>query len=308
MQNDNLKNYIHLHFIVFVWGFTAILRELISLESVALVCWRMGIAATCVFIYAKFAKINLILDKNTILKLLLTGCVIAMHWFTFFEAISVSNISITLACLSTGAFFASLIEPILTKQKFNFTDILFGVFAIIGLCFIANSIQTDGNSFCNELFSGENNNFKGILIGLSSAFLSALFAVLNSGFVKKENAVAISFYELFGGFLCFTLILVFINKIDLSFFNIKTSDFLWVLILATVCTAYALIASVGVMKHLSAFTVMLTTNLEPVYGIVLALILFTQKEQMKPSFYVGTSIILVTVIVNGLLRLRKKSN
>lgn len=307
MQNDNLKNYLHLHVIVFIWGFTAILRELISLSSVALVWWRMGIASMFVMAYIFYKKENFKINKIIILKLLATGLVIALHWFTFFEAIRVSNISITLACLSTGAFFTSILEPIILKRKMVFTDLLFGFFAIIGLCFIAYSISNSSNNLFTDLFSGHNNNLKGILIGLTSAFLSALFAVLNSNFVKKTTAPVISFYELFGGFLFFTLLLIGTKQFNSQFFYIKLSDLAWILILATICTAYAFIASVGVMKHLSAFTVMLTTNLEPVYGIILALLIFTKQEQMKPTFYIGTLIILITVILNGLTRIKKKN-
>lgn len=304
MQKNNSQHYLHLHFIVFVWGFTAILGKLVSLEAISLVWWRMLIATFFIGIYMQFfvAK-NFISNKDKLL-LLLSGSVIALHWFTFFHAIKVSNISITLACLSTGAFFVSLIEPFVLKKKIKFHEIIFGLFALLGLYFVVESVEPNffQKSFSNNISS----TLLGVFLALISAFLSALFSVINSLFVKRLNPTSISYYELIGGVMFFSLISLFVYSNNWGKFIPKEDDWIWLVILSTICTAYAFIASVSVMKHISAFTVMLTINLEPIYGIVLAFILFNDEEKMSPMFYVGALIILITVILNGIVSVKFK--
>lgn len=291
MLNDNSKSYLHLHLIVFIWGFTAVLGRLISLEALPLVWFRMLFAVLFIFVYIRVKKIPIILPKRTILKFLVAGLVIALHWFTFFRAIKVSNVSITLACLSTGAFFTSLIEPIFFKKKVIWYEIFFGLIVVFGL---------------SILFHVEGKYREGIILALTSAFLSASFAVINSKFIKDNNATVISFYELSGGVLFFSIFLLFSNSFSANFFQLTTSDFVYLIILSSVCTAYAFIASTAVMKFLSPYTVMLTINLEPIYGIILAVLVFKDKEQMSYEFYIGALIILITVLLNGIIKSRTK--
>ena len=290
-EGKKLNSYLHLHLIVFIWGFTAILGALISLEALPLVWFRMLFASSFILVYVIIKKIPLKLPAKTILSFLFAGLIIALHWFTFFKAIKVSNISVTLACLATGAFFTSILEPIFYKRKVIFYEVLFGLIVIAGLYLI---------------FQVQGNYVDGIILGLTSAFLSALFSVINGKFAQKYEPAVISFYEIFGGVLCLTVYLLFTASFTACFFNLSTSDLLWLLVLSSVCTAYAFIASVGVMKYLSPYTVMLTINLEPIYGIILALLIFNDKEKMSPQFYVGALIILSTVILNGVLKNRKK--
>jgi len=288
MLNGKLKNYLHLHFLVFIAGFTAILGKLISIEPVALVWYRMLIAAILMFIYIKVAKIDISIDRKTAIKFSFAGIIIALHWITFFAAIEVSNISIALAMFSTGAFFASFIEPIIYKRKIMWYEILFGIIVIIGIAII---LQT------------EIKHITGILLGILSAFLSSLFAVLNGKFLEKNPATKISFYEFIAGiiFISFFL-LIFRDGFSLEYFQLSGKDFFYLLILASICTAYAFIASVYVMKLISPYTVVLTYNLEPIYGIILALIIFPETETMSSSFYYGALIILTTVLLNGILK------
>jgi len=291
MQNDNLKSYLHLHLIVFIWGFTAILGALISLDALPLVWFRMLFAVIFIFGYIKFKKINLNISKKDILRFLFAGLIIALHWFTFFKAIKESNVSITLACLSTGAFFASLIEPIFFGKKIVWYEVFFGLIVVVGLYII---------------FNVEINYFYGMTLALISAFLSALFAVINSKFVQKNDPVVISFFELSGGTLFFSILLAITSSFNTDFFKISTSDFIYLLILSSICTAYAFIVSTSVMKFLSPYTVMLTINLEPIYGIILAVIIFKEKEKMSYEFYIGAIIILLTVLLNAYIKSRKK--
>jgi len=292
MLSDNNKSYLHLHLIVFIWGFTAILGRLITLDALPLVWYRMLFAVGFIFIYIKYKRMPIKIPKRILLKFLVAGLVIALHWFTFFRAIKVSNVSITLACLSTGAFFTSLIEPIFFGKKIIWYEIFFGLIVVFGLSII---------------FNVEGRYVEGIVLALTSAFLSASFAVINSKFVKDYDPTVISYYELGGGVLFFSIFLLFTNSFNSEFFQLTTSDFVYLLILSSVCTAYAFIASTAVMKFLSPYTVMLTINLEPIYGIILAVLIFEDKEQMSPQFYVGAVIILLTVILNGILKSRLKA-
>jgi drug/metabolite transporter (DMT)-like permease len=293
MLSDNTKSYFKLHWIVFIWGFTAVLGRLITLDAMPLVWFRMLFAVVFIFIYNKFTKTSIRLPKKVILKFLVAGLVIALHWFTFFRAIKVSNVSITLACLSTGAFFASIIEPIFFKKKIIWYEIFFGLLVVVGLSII---------------FKVEGNYIEGIVLALISAFLSACFAVINSKFVVNYEPKVISFYELFGGVLFFSIFLFGTSSFNSDFFQLSINDFLYLLVLSSVCTAYAFIASTSVMKFLSPYTVMLTINLEPIYGILLAVLIFKEKEQMSPTFYFGALLILITVVLNSVLKAKHKPN
>lgn len=292
--NAKTLNYLHLHFIVFIWGFTGVLGALISIDAVPLVWYRMLIAAFLIFFYLKIRKINLRFRKITLLGFTLAGIIIALHWITFFAAIKASNVSVTLAVLSTGAFFASLLEPIFYNRRIIWYEVLFGIFVIFGLYII---------------FEVETHYVTGILLALSSAFLSALFSVINGKFAVKYNASAISFWELLAGTICVSLYLLFSGSFTQSFFTLSTSDWMYLLLLASACTAYAFIASVHVMKWIKPYSVMLTINMEPVYGIILALIILGDSENMSPQFYYGSLIIIATVIANGVIknRMEKKA-
>ncbi|MCL9769279.1 DMT family transporter [Flavobacterium sp. HXWNR69] len=291
MQNDNLKSYLHLHVIVFIWGFTAILGKLISLQALDLVWYRMLFASAIMTIVVLLSKEKVKVPFHIFVGFIVAGIVIAAHWLTFYQAIKVSNVSITLACLSTGAFFASILEPIFYKRKVIWYELLFGVIVVIGLGII---------------FNVETKYTTGIYLAVTSAFLSALFSVINGKYAKEYNPNVISLYELSSGVFFLTLYLFFAGSFTPAFFAVSVNDLIWLFLLSTICTAYAFSASVKVMKFLSPFTVMLTINLEPIYGIILALLLFDDTEEMTPLFYVGALIILTTVIANGIVKSKKK--
>jgi drug/metabolite transporter (DMT)-like permease len=291
MPSDNLKSYLQLHLIVFIWGFTAILGALITLDALPLVWFRMLFAVAFIAIYIYVKKLSLKVPLKILWQFLFSGLVIALHWFTFFHAIKISNISITLACLSTGALFASILEPILYGKKMVPYEVFFGLVVVAGLYII---------------FNVEGNYFWGMITALTSAFLSALFAVINSRLVKSYDATVISFYELSGGVLFFSLLLLFMGSFSVSFFQLSAKNLGYLLVLSSVCTAYAFIASTSVMKFLSPYTVMLTINLEPIYGIILAVLIFEDKEKMSFEFYIGAVIILLTVLLNAIIKSRKK--
>lgn len=291
MRNDKLLNYLHLHFIIFIWGFTAVLGALISLEAIPLVWYRMLVATLIIFAFLKFKKEKLNFSLKTLSGFALGGVIIALHWLTFFGAIKASNVSVTLAVLSTGAFFASILEPLIYGRKVILYEVLFGLVVVAGLYVI---------------FDVEASYTLGIVLALISAFLSALFSVINGKFVLKHKASAISFYELMFGVLGITIYLAFSGSFTADFFKVSAYDWMYLLILASVCTAYAFIASVHVMKWISPYTVMLSINMEPVYGIFLALIILGDSENMSPQFYYGALIILVTVVANGIIKITQE--
>ena len=293
MQNDKLLNYLHLHFIVFIWGFTAVLGALISIEAIPLVWYRMLMATGLIFIWVAYRKESLRFSWKIIGGFCIAGIVISLHWLAFFGAIKASNVSVTLAIMSTGALFTSILEPIFYKRKVIWYEVFFGLIVVAGLAII---------------FDVEGDYLTGILLALSASFLGALFSVINGKFAIKYNASAISFYELGFGVLFITSYLIFNGNFNAAFFTLSQSDWAYLFILASACTAYAFIASVHVMKWISPYTVMLTINMEPVYGIILALIILGDDEYMSPQFYYGAALIVVTVIANGIVknRLRKK--
>lgn len=291
MPESKLKNYLHLHLIVFIWGFTAILGALISIDAIPLVWYRMLLASIFIVIYFLIKRKSFQIDKKGLVKFMFTGLIIALHWITFFKAIKVSNVSVALVTMSTGAFFTSFIEPFFFKRKIKFQEIILGLLVVLGLYII---------------FNFESQYTLGIVYALISAFLAALFAVLNGMYVKEYKPDVISVYQLFFGSLCITAFLLFQNQFTASFFQLSFLDWLYLIILSSVCTAYAFIISVKVMKHLTPYTVMLTINLEPVYAIILALIIFGEKEKMNSEFYIGALIVLLVVLLNGILKNKDK--
>lgn len=292
MLNVNLKNQLELHLIVFIWGFTAILGQLISLDALPLVFTRIALAVFVILIYMVYKKKNLALHPKDIFRFLVFGFVIALHWLTFFHAIKISNISITLACISTGAFFTSLLEPIFYKRKLILYEVLLGCMVVVGLLLI---------------FQFETQYKMGIIVALISAFLSACFSIINGKLAHTHDSVVISFYELLGGLFILAVFLFYQGGFPAFQFDFQPFDYLWLGILGTVCTAYPFIATIDIMKYLTPYTVMLTINLEPIYGILLAVFLFKDQERMTPAFYFGAVIILLTVLLNAYFKNRKKA-
>ena len=284
MQNDKLRNYFHLHFIVLIWGFTAILGKLISIDALPLVWHRMLLATAFVFLFIVFRKNSFRVQKKTLVMLLVTGVVIALHWLTFFKAIKVSNVSVALATMSTGAFFTALLEPILYRRKIIWYEILLGLLVIIGLGLI---------------FSVDTSYKQGILLALCSAFLAAIFSLANGKLIQKHKPSVISFYELGAGVVFLSIYMIFTNNLSSDIFVLSTMDWVYIFILASFCTAYAFIASVKVMKHLSPYTVMLTTNLEPVYGIIVAIFVFKENENLNTWFYAGAVVVIASIFIHA---------
>lgn len=288
MQKNNLKHFIHLHFLVFIAGFTAVLGELITNSSVSIVWHRMLIASILTIFFILLKKKSLKINLKQLFKYSFLGLIIALHWITFFEGIEQSNISVTLAMFSTAAFFTSFLEPLFFKRKIIFYEIILGLLVVIGVFLI---------------FNAEFNFIYGIILGILSAFFASLFSVLNGVMIQNDSAVKISFYEFVSGVIFITIYLILTENINsLSIENYLSLNYLYIFILGSVCTAYAFIASVYLLKFITPYSVVLTYNLEPIYGILLALLFFGDNEKMSFQFYIGLFLILSSVLINMYLK------
>lgn len=263
---------------------------LISIDATALVWYRVLLASLALFIFLKVRSIRFKENLSDLLKLFLGGVLVALHWVTFFHAIKISTISTTLITLSSSAFFVVIIKPFFEKKRLEVYELLLAFMAILGFAVI---------------FYSETLYAKGILIALLSAFLVALFSVYNSKLIKSYRGSKIAFYELFFAGLFLTLVLLVQNEFNLDYFKLSSSDWIYLLVLAVVCTAYPFVVATNLLKRMSPFTIVLTNNLEPVYGIMLALIIFGEKEQMSMQFYMGSLIIFGSVLLNGILKSQK---
>jgi drug/metabolite transporter (DMT)-like permease len=275
------KNLLILHFTVFIWGFTGILGKLITITAVNLVWYRVLIAFCTLFLYFKFNKQDIKVNQSTILKLFFTGALVGGHWILFFQAIKVSTVSVTLVCLSSITLFTALFEPLINRKPISKLEILSGILIIAGIVLI---------------FKFETQYTLGITLALICAACASLFSIINSRQVKSIQPPVIAFYELLGAFFWITLYLLFSNTIT-NLTLPKNSDIGYLLILGTICTSLAYVAGVSVMRELSAFKVALITNLEPVYGIIMAFMFFGDMHTMSIGFWIGAVIILSTIFL-----------
>jgi drug/metabolite transporter (DMT)-like permease len=284
------KNLLLLHFIVLIWGWSPILGKLINLEGVVayqLVWFRMLITVITVASYLLLTRTSIRLPKEDIFRLIGIGAIIAFHWFCFYNAINVSNVSVTLVAFATGTLFTSIIEPIFYKRKVIRYEIVFGM-VIIGAISMIFKVETQYTA--------------GIIFGMLAALTSSFFTVFNGLLVQRIPSPLIAIYELSGGFLVLTIYLLFTGEFTPDFFAVSAGGWGWLSVLSVLGTAFPFIASVNLMKKISPYTVTLTVNLETVYGIIIAYLLWKKNEAMTPGFYVGTLIILATVFGNGVLK------
>jgi drug/metabolite transporter (DMT)-like permease len=282
-----LKNYLHLHFIIIIWGFTAVLGKLISLPALGIVWYRLLFAVASLLLVLFIGKISLKTSARQLGVLCLMGLVVAAHWLCFYHSIKVSNASVALSAFATVVLFTGLIEPLVFGRKIHAYEVLLSICSFIGIYII---------------FRVEVEYAEGILWGLLAAVTNAVFIVVNGKLAVKTNAFLITFYELLMGFAGLTLFLLLGSNAGIMDFNISGSDLFYLLILGVVCTTYAFSASTWLMRFLTPFTVVITNNLEPVYGILLSVIIFGSEEVMPPGFYLGMCIILCCVFIYPILK------
>jgi drug/metabolite transporter (DMT)-like permease len=291
MKNEHTKNLWLLHLCVLIWGFTPVLGKAISLQALDLVWWRVFITVVGLFVYIKIKKIRLIIESKNLWKLLGIGVIIGLHWLAFYGAIKVSNISVTLVAFSSGTLFSSLIEPIINKRKIKLYEIILGLLIILIIGYI---------------FSINMQYKLGIILGILAAFGSALFSSLNSIMAKTVDSYSISFFELLGAIISLSIILFFNGNFTSTFFELSAMDVLLLTILSLVATAFTFIVSINILKTISSYTVVMALNLETVYGIILAFLLFTKTEKMDYKFYIGTALLILVIILNGYFKSRER--
>ncbi len=285
-KNNSL---VLLHIIIVIWGFTGILGKLIDLNSIALVWNRMTIAFIALFTINQFRKLNTKFNFQHSAYYCFIGLIIALHWICFFEAIKLSTVSLALICLSSISLFTAILEPIIQKKKFLIYEIGLSIIVIIGIAIV---------------FKYERNYSEAIFLSVLSAFFAALFTVLNHKLIqKKHKALSITTWEMFGGAFAITIYLASRDQFDTSILPNK-NDIIYIAILALICTAFAFYASIEVMKKITPFTVNLSVNLEPIYSIILAIIIFGEEEKMSIEFYIGSIIIISSILANTIIKER----
>jgi drug/metabolite transporter (DMT)-like permease len=279
VESRNLT-FAKLHFIVLILGFTAILGKLISVDATELVWYRTLLAGISAWIVLKIRGTHLRFPFRSIGMLLLTGLIVGAHWITFFHAIKVSNVSVALACFSSTTLFTAFIEPLSQGRKISWVEVLIGGIIILGI---------------NTIFQFETRYAEGIIYAVVSAFLASMFSVINKNISLKYSPLAINFYEMTGAFAGISVFALCSSQLAVFELDISVNDWMYLLILALFCTTYAFTATVELMKKLSAYTVVLSINLEPVYGIIMAFFIFGESEYMSEGFYIGTTILISSV-------------
>ncbi|MAJ51002.1 MAG: EamA family transporter [Flammeovirgaceae bacterium] len=293
-MKQQTKDILFLHFIVLIWGFTAVIGLLIDLTPVEIVFYRTGMAAFLLVIILFSLKRSFVLSsRGSLLKTSIVGFLLAAHWVLFFLSAKISTAAVCLVGMATTSFWTSIIEPLFFKKQIQVFEIFLSLLAVVGILIV---------------FNMEIEYFLGLFFAIVAAILAALFSIINVLLVKKEDHFVITFYEMV--FACiFTGITLpfYLVYVSHEMFEWPTlEEVIWLLILASVCTVFAVSYSVKLMKRLSAFFVNLTINLEPIYGIILALLVFGDSEKMSLGFYLGTGLILCSVLLYPLLNRKRK--
>lgn len=283
-KNNSL---ILLHLIIIIWGFTGILGKLISISSEAIVWNRMLIAFLTLFIIKKFIHNKLTTNLKEYAIYIFVGGITAIHWICFFESIKLSTVSLALICLSSISLFTAILEPLIQKRKVLLHEIILSILVITGIIII---------------FNFETGYQKAIFLSILSAFFGAIFTVLNHQLIHKgHKSIVITTWEMFGGTILISMYLLLQGELNSEIIP-KQNDIIYIIILGVMCTAFAFSASIEVMKKLTPFTVNLSVNLEPIYAIILALIIFGEEEKMSIEFYIGSCIILISILLNNIIK------
>ncbi len=280
-----------MHFCILLWGFTAILGKLITLDEGLLVWYRMLFSGLSTLIFLMAVKKFKLLPLKEILYICGVGFVVTMHWITFYGAIKASNVSIAISCFSSIALFTAVIDSAMHRKFPRKEEVILSISVMLGVYII---------------FTFQQFYFKGIALSLCSAFLGALFSILNKKLLDKHEGEIITFYELSTGFIVLTFLLPFYLKFnDYPFQWPDKSNMIYLLILSVACTTLPFTLSLYALKKLDAFTMSLSVNLEPLYSIILAIILFHEDKMLNTGFYVGSIIIILSVVIHGIYRYRK---
>ncbi len=279
-----------MHIAIFLWGFTGILGRLIELQEGLLVWYRMLITIIALFVLIYFNGELKRISWKDFKGIAFIGGIMAVHWVTFYGSIKYSNISIALSCFSSTALFTAFIEPFMNKRRISKAEIFFGVVTIIGIYLIFHF---------QKLYT------TGIIMALFSSFLCSIFTVKNKDFLGTHSPGNLMFYQLFSGFVVLSLLLpLYLYALPVEKFIPDASDWFYLMVFSLVCTVYALRLSYKALKVVTPFTMNLSVNLEPVYGIVLAFIVFEEQKVLNTGFYAGATLIIISVVAHSLYRFR----
>ena len=288
------KAFFQLHIAVFLAGFTGILGKLIDLNEGLLVWYRLLITSVTMWIVFFFMKKLQKISFADIIKLTGIGFLAALHWVAFYGSIKYANISVALVCFSSVGFFTALIEPLIYRKQINKTELLLGLLVIAGIYII---------------FHFDPQYKTGIILGIICAILLAFVIILIRGFLQRINPETTLTYQLSGGLIALSVLMPFyMNRFPTSYIFPNLKDWLWLLFLAWVCSVFAFQLSTRALKKLSAFTVNLSFNLEPVYGIILAFIFFGESKYLNWSFFVGFALIAASLIIHIVMLRRKEKS
>ena len=288
------KAFLQLHTAVFLAGFTAILGKLITLNEGLLVWYRLLITVATLWPLYYFQQKIKPISWNELWKISGVGIIAALHWVTFYASIKMSNVSVALVCFSSIGFFTAIMEPVILKYRIHLTEVLLGIITIVGIFLI---------------FHFDPRFKTGIIIGIVSAFLGCLFPIFNRRLLQNITPENVTLFELTGGFLFLSIIIpVYLHWFPSDHLLPGWSDVGWLLILSWLCTVLAFNLSMKALQKISAFTVNLTYNLEPLYGILMAFIIFREDKSLEKSFYWGLGLIMLSVIIQTMLIYRKHQN
>lgn len=299
-SQSDLKAYFQIHTAVFLFGFTAILGKYIAFDELALVWHRMWIAVIGLILIPGVLVGLRNIPKNKWMTFIGIGVAVSLHWISFFASVKLGNVSVALACMATTTLFISFLEPWITKSKFQWIELVLGLFVIIGIFLILDV----GEAF-----------YSSIIAGLLAAFLAALFSTLNKKHIGNFSSMSVSAIELASGFLFLTLAIPFYEQsIDFSNYSLWRDDLIsaypffghylhsiwYLLLLGVLCTSVAYALALASLKKLSAFSAGLAVNLEPIYGVIMAIFLFQENKELTLNFYIGTGLILLSVFIHPL--------
>lgn len=290
------RYHILLHLVIFMWGFTGILGKLIHLDPQYLVWHRILIAFLSLFIGLYVLKMPMKIPTRALTwKVFGVGVIVALHWITFYTSIHLSTASLGILCLSTTTLHVTWLEPLVFRKRFSWVEFSFGLAVILGIYFVSSDFDSE--------------QYVALIIGLMAALLAALFSVFNAKLAETVPASAITLHEMGIGLVFLTGMLLFNGKLNEQLFNMRWSDFFWLLFLGICCTSFAFVATIEVLKRLGTFTVSLSINLEPVYTILLAIPILNENEILHGNFYAGAAMIIFVVLANAFYKstITKKS-
>jgi len=272
---------------VIILGFTGVLGKLISLETIHLVWYRMGFSFLSLALFLFFNKQPFTVSKQDFFGILGVGTLVTLHWLCFFESIKISTISVAVVCLSTSSLFSALIEPIFFKRKLLAYEVIMGVIVILALAFVMGT---------------ETMYLWGYIYGITSALLGTLFTLFNAKYIKKVGAAQITMIEMLAGVIIISCLLLFQQDFTVFTSSISTTDFYYLIILAVLCTSMVFVWMTEIMRYITPYSLIMAINLEPIYSIILALLIFGNNELMSSSFYIGSSVIIGVVFLEGYLK------